>query len=54
MNKDLIQRLIAETTEEVLGIETGSAATEDAKQAVRLSALVTVKILEKLELIDRD
>lgn len=59
MDKSIILKLVNEVTEEVfaknkeaLGDET--LLTGNVELTVRLSALTTIKILERLELIDSD
>ncbi|ASA23681.1 hypothetical protein [Paenibacillus donghaensis] len=59
MNKEVVIRLIDEVTEEVFSqnkstLEDEGVLTGNIELAIKLSALTTVKILEKLELIDKD
>lgn len=59
MNSEIVRSLISQVTEEVY-TENKAALEQDGIQqdsiqlAVKLSALTTIKILEKLELIDKD
>jgi hypothetical protein len=58
MDKDLISKLIDEVTAEVvdnnkIAHEADGSLSQTVELAVRLSALTTIKILEKLELIDK-
>ncbi|MBY9082034.1 hypothetical protein KIH86_16505 [Paenibacillus sp. HN-1] len=58
MDKDLISKLIDEITAEVVdknksALEEDGTIPQTVEQTVRLSALTTIKILEKLELIDK-
>ncbi|WP_159065787.1 hypothetical protein [Gorillibacterium timonense] len=57
MNKEQIQALIAEATEEVFEqnekrFQNRELVTETLKLSIELSALTTIKILEKLEIIE--
>ncbi|MFE4711467.1 hypothetical protein A8L34_09825 [Bacillus sp. FJAT-27264] len=59
MNKDIVVNLVNEVTEEVFSknkeaLENEGVLTGNVELAVRLSALTTIKILEKLELLDTD
>lgn len=59
MNKEVVIRLIDEVTEEVFSqnkstLEDEGIQTGNIELAIKLSALTTIKILEKLELIDKD
>ncbi|MCM3289488.1 hypothetical protein M3661_05040 [Paenibacillus sp. MER 180] len=59
MDKSIILKLVNEVTEEVFAknkeaLEDDSVLTGNVELTVRLSALTTIKILERLELIDSD
>ncbi|WP_036590555.1 hypothetical protein [Paenibacillus alvei] len=59
MDKSIILKLVNEVTEEVIAknkeaLENETVLTGNVELAVRLSALTTIKILERLELIDAD
>lgn len=59
MDKSIILKLVNEVTEEVFAknkeaLEDETILTANVELAVRLSALTTIKILERLELIDAD
>lgn len=59
MNKEIVARLVTEVTEEVFSnnkdaLESEGVLTGNIELAVKLSALTTIKILEKLELLDTD
>ena len=59
MDKSIILKLVNEVTEEVFAknkeaLEDETVSTGNIELAVRLSALTTIKILERLELIDSD
>ncbi|MGG3840756.1 hypothetical protein ABEV00_27505 [Paenibacillus thiaminolyticus] len=59
MDKSLVLKLVDEVTEEVFTknkeiLENEAVLTANIELAVRLSALTTIKILEHLELIDKD
>jgi hypothetical protein len=59
LNKDIVVNLVNEVTKEVFSknkeaLESEGVLTGNVELAVRLSALTTIKILEKLELLDTD
>lgn len=59
MNNEIVKSLISQVTEEVFAENKEALGKDGIKQdsmelAVKLSALTTIKILEKLELIDKD
>ncbi|KJB88022.1 hypothetical protein AZ66_09865 [Paenibacillus sp. E194] len=59
MDKSIILKLVNEVTEEVFAknkeaLEDESVLAGNVELTVRLSALTTIKILERLELIDSD
>lgn len=59
LDKSIILKLVNEVTEEVFAknkeaLEDETILTANVELAVRLSALTTIKILERLELIDAD
>lgn len=59
MEKTIVHKLVDEVMSEVLStnreaLESGSISKASVELAVRLSAMTTVKILEKLELIEKD
>ncbi|AIQ57213.1 hypothetical protein [Paenibacillus borealis] len=59
MNNEIVKNLISQVTEEVfsenrVALEKDGIPEKSMELAVQLSALTTIKILEKLELIDKD
>lgn len=59
MNNEIVKSLIQQVTEEVLSenqaaLEQNESSQTGIQLAVQLSAITTLKILEKLELIDKD
>ncbi|MEK4044243.1 hypothetical protein NSU18_11305 [Paenibacillus sp. FSL H8-0048] len=59
MNNEIVKSLIQQVTEEVLSehqaaLEQSGNSQASIQLAVQLSAVTTLKILEKLELIDKD
>ncbi|MEK4854307.1 hypothetical protein NST04_31025 [Paenibacillus sp. FSL H7-0756] len=59
MNNEIVKSLIQQVTEEVLSenqaaLEQSGNSKASIQLAVQLSAVTTLKILEKLELIDKD
>ncbi|MEK3903141.1 hypothetical protein [Paenibacillus sp. FSL R7-0179] len=59
MNNEIVKSLIQQVTEEVLSenqaaLEHSGNSQASIQLAVQLSAVTTLKILEKLELIDKD
>lgn len=59
MNNEIVKSLIQQVTEEVLSenqaaLEQNESSKASIQLAVQLSAVTTLKILEKLELIDKD
>ncbi|AIQ16816.1 MULTISPECIES: hypothetical protein [Paenibacillus] len=59
MHIEIVKSLISQVTEEVFSenkdaIEKDGIQKESVELAVQLSALTTIKILEKLELIDKN
>ena len=59
MNNEIVKSLIQQVTEEVLSenqaaLEQSESSKASIQLAVQLSAVTTLKILEKLELIDKD
>ncbi|MEK4517638.1 hypothetical protein NSS64_20305 [Paenibacillus sp. FSL H8-0122] len=59
MNNEIVKSLIQQVTEEVLAenqaaLEQSGNSQASIQLAVKLSAVTTLKILEKLELIDKD
>ncbi|WP_340022129.1 hypothetical protein MHI24_24500 [Paenibacillus sp. FSL K6-1096] len=59
MNNEIVKSLIQQVTEEVLSenqaaLEQNGNNQASIQLAVQLSAVTTIKILEKLELIDKD
>ncbi|WP_238654132.1 hypothetical protein [Paenibacillus piscarius] len=59
MNNEIVKSLIQQVTEEVLSenqaaLEQNESSQASIQLAVQLSAVTTLKILEKLELIDKD
>ncbi|WNS46679.1 hypothetical protein [Paenibacillus sp. MMS20-IR301] len=59
MNNEIVKSLISEVTKEVFAENKAALGQsefqpETVQLAVHLSALTTIKILEKLELIDKD
>ena len=59
MNNEIVKSLIQQVTEEVLSenqaaLEQNENSQASIQLAVQLSAVTTLKILEKLELIDKD
>ncbi|MEK3876160.1 MULTISPECIES: hypothetical protein [unclassified Paenibacillus] len=59
MNNEIVKSLIQQVTEEVLAenqaaLEQSGNSQASIQLAVQLSAVTTLKILEKLELIDKD
>jgi hypothetical protein len=59
MHIEIVKSLISQVTEEVFlenkdAIEKDGIQKESVELAVQLSALTTIKILEKLELIDKN
>lgn len=59
MNSEIVKSLIQQVTEDVLSenqaaLEQSGNSQASIQLAVQLSAVTTLKILEKLELIDKD
>ncbi|NQX48290.1 hypothetical protein HQN87_23455 [Paenibacillus tritici] len=59
MNNEIVKSLIGQVTEEVMSenkaaLEQAGNSQASIQLAVQLSAVTTLKILEKLELIDKD
>jgi hypothetical protein len=59
LNSEIVKSLISQVTEEVYSenkeaLEQDGIQQDSVQLAVKLSALTTIKILEKLELIDKD
>ncbi|MEK3763074.1 MULTISPECIES: hypothetical protein [unclassified Paenibacillus] len=59
MNNEIVKSLIQQVTEDVLSenqaaLEQSGNSQASIQLAVQLSAITTLKILEKLELIDKD
>ncbi|MEK3795141.1 hypothetical protein MKX42_25680 [Paenibacillus sp. FSL R7-0204] len=59
MNNEIVKSLIQQVTEDVLSenqaaLEQSGNSQASIQLAVQLSAVTTLKILEKLELIDKD
>ncbi|WP_342423812.1 hypothetical protein [Paenibacillus sp. FSL E2-0178] len=59
MNNEIVKSLISQVTEEVFSenkdaLEKDGVQQDSIELAVQLSALTIIKILEKLELIDKD
>ena len=54
MNNEIVKSLISQVTEEVFAENKEALGKDGMELAVKLSALTTIKILEKLELIDKD